>query len=416
VCAVALVPPSTSLRRVVVGTAGHIDHGKTLLVKTLTGIDCDRWAEEKTRGITIDLGFAYLRHEDLQIGFIDVPGHERFVHNALAGLGGIRIVLLVVAADEGVMPQTREHLAICSLLGIPTALVVLTKKDLVSPDLLELAELEVLELLEGTPFAAARVVRVSSLSGEGIAELKANLFELAARFEVPPEPGAPVRLPVDRAFHLRGLGVLVTGTLANGAVRVGDVLEALPARQSVRVRSIQVHGETREEAAAGERTSLQLTGASLEDLERGVQLVTPGCFEPSLRLCARMQLLADAPDPLRGAVPVRFHLLASECMGTLKPLSPRELKPGESGFVEIHLGAPVAIVSSCGAPLPRPRSAAAPSSLRSGVVPARQLSALLSRRCPGGIARPCCFGSRRKESGESRPTPWRAGWVSVPIA
>lgn len=253
-------------------------------------------------------------------------------------------MLLVVAADEGVMPQTREHLAICSLLGIPSGLVVLTKKDLVSPELLELAELEALELLERTPFAGSRVVQVSSLTGEGIDELREAVFELAARFEVPVDPSDPARLPIDRAFHLRGLGVLVTGTLASGMVRAGEVLELLPSKQTVRVRSVQVHGQPREQATAGERTSLQLTGASLEELERGVQLVTPGTFESSPRLCARLQLLEDAPEPLRGSVPIRFHLLSSECMGTLKPLAPRELKPGESGVVELQLGVSVTAI------------------------------------------------------------------------
>src|SRR5437763_9894821 len=258
--------------RVIVGTAGHIDHGKTSLVLALTGIDCDRWAEEKARGITIDLGFAHLREGDLQIGFVDVPGHERFLHNALAGMGGIRIMLLVVAADEGVKPQTREHLAVCSLLGIPAGLVALTKSDLASPDLLELAELEVAELLAATPFAGAPILPVSSATGAGLPELRAALLELAARHarrEHPSheEPASePARLPVDRAFHLRGLGVVVTGTLASGTVRTGDALEVLPRGGTARVRSIQVHGEAREAALAGERTSLQLTGAALEDL------------------------------------------------------------------------------------------------------------------------------------------------------
>src|SRR5215467_6214467 len=194
------------MRRVIVGTAGHIDHGKTSLVLALTGIDCDRWAEEKARGITIDLGFAHRTEGDLQVGFIDVPGHERFLHNALAGLGGIRILLLVVAADEGVKPQTREHLAVCSQLGIPAGLVALTKADLVAPDLLELAHLEVDELLAATPFAGAEVVAVSSTTGAGVAEIKAALFALAARHAVAAEEGVPARLPLDRAFHLRGLG------------------------------------------------------------------------------------------------------------------------------------------------------------------------------------------------------------------
>src|SRR5215472_7993878 len=192
--------------RAIVGTAGHIDHGKTSLVLALTGIDCDRWAEEKARGITIDLGFAHLAEGEVQLGFVDVPGHERFLHNALAGLGGIRVMLLVVAADEGVKPQTREHLAICSLLGIPAGLVALTKADLVAPDLLELAHLEVDELLAATPFAGAEVVAVSSATGAGVPELKAALLALAARHAVAAAPEMPARLPLDRAFHLRGLG------------------------------------------------------------------------------------------------------------------------------------------------------------------------------------------------------------------
>ena len=333
-----------SIHPIVVGTAGHIDHGKTQLVKALTGIDCDRWAEEKARGITIDLGFAHLLEGDLQIGFVDVPGHDRFVHNALAGLGGIRVMLLVVSADEGVMPQTREHLAICSLLGIPCGLVALTKTDLVSPDLLELAELEILELLEPTPFADARILRVSSLTGEGMEELKQAIADLGARFVVPYDPAVPARLPVDRAFHLRGLGVVVTGTLASGTVRIGDVLEPLPSGPSVRVRSIQVHGAPRDQAAAGERTSLQVSGASLEELERGIQLAAPGAFEATQRLCARFTLLPDAPKPLRQSVPVRVHVYSSEVQGTLRPLEPRELKPGESGLVELRLAAPVTAI------------------------------------------------------------------------
>src|SRR6185369_1660195 len=214
-----------TMRRVIVGTAGHIDHGKTSLVLALTGIDCDRWAEEKARGITIDLGFAHLTEGDLQIGFVDVPGHERFLHNALAGLGGIRVMMLVVAADEGVKPQTREHLAVCSLLGIPAGLVALTKVDLVSPDLIELAQLEVEELLSGTPFAGSAVLPVSSVSGQGLPDLKAALFDLAAKFATAPDPARPARLPIDRAFHLKGLGVVVTGTLVSGVVKVGDTLE-----------------------------------------------------------------------------------------------------------------------------------------------------------------------------------------------
>jgi selenocysteine-specific elongation factor len=352
--------------RVIVGTAGHIDHGKTSLVLALTGIDCDRWAEEKERGITIDLGFAHLREGDLQVGFVDVPGHERFLHNALAGLGGIRVMLLVVAADEGVKPQTREHLAVCSLLGIPAGLVALTKADLASPDLLELAQLEVEELLAGTPFAGAPILPVASPTGAGIPALRAALLEIAARHarqaraaDAPAEgPSPPARLPVDRAFHLRGLGVVVTGTLAAGAVRVGDALEVLPRGGTARVRSIQVHGEPREAALAGERTSLQLTGVVLDELRRGVELATPGAFAPTVSLCARLTLLPEAPaatpatpatNALEGFTPVRLHLYASEAVGRMRPLpaadgSPGRLAPGETGLVEIRLAAPVVAV------------------------------------------------------------------------
>lgn len=335
------------MRRAIVGTAGHIDHGKTSLVLALTGIDCDRWAEEKARGITIDLGFAWRFEGDLQIGFVDVPGHERFLHNALAGMGGIRVMLLVVAADEGVKPQTREHLAVCSLLGIPSGLVALTKVDLVSPDLLELAQLEVEELLAGTPFAGAPVVPVSSTTRQGIPELEAALVDLASRHAMPADPDRPARLPIDRAFHLKGLGVVVTGTLASGAIRPGDSLEVLPrgrdAGERVRVRSIQVHGQPRDQAEAGERTSLQVTGVALEDLARGLQLGTPEAFASTTSLLGRFTLLPDAPA-LSGFVPIRLHLYASEVIGRMRPLAEGGLVPGATGPVEIRLEAPVAAV------------------------------------------------------------------------
>ncbi|HEX3131367.1 MAG TPA: selenocysteine-specific translation elongation factor, partial [Thermoanaerobaculia bacterium] len=337
-------PGRQMTRRAIVGTAGHIDHGKTSLVLALTGIDCDRWAEEKARGITIDLGFAHLEEGDLQIGFIDVPGHERFLHNALAGLGGIRVLLLVVAADEGVKPQTREHLAVCSLLGIPAGVVALTKVDLVSPDLLELAQLEVEELLAPTPFAGSPILPVSSTTGEGIPELKSLLVDLASRHATPADPDHPARLPIDRAFHLRGLGVVVTGTLAGGEIRPGDTLEVLPRGQRARVRSIQVHGQPREAAEAGERTSLQLSGVALEELSRGMQLGPPESFAASTSLLARFTLLPDAPAPLRGFTPVRVHLFASEVLGRMRPLSEAGLMPGETGPVEIRLEAPVAAI------------------------------------------------------------------------
>src|SRR5258707_6642173 len=348
------------MRRVIVGTAGHIDHGKTCLVLALTGIDCDRWAEEKARGITIDLGFAHRTEGALQIGFIDVPGHERFLHNALAGMGGVRVMLLVVAADEGVKPQTREHLAVCSLLGIPAGLVALTKSDLVTSDLLELAQLEAEELLADTPFADAAILPVSSVTGAGIPELERALLDLASLHAAPADRQRPARLPIDRAFHLKGLGVVVTGTLASGAVHPGDVLELLPKGSRARVRSIQVHGQPREAADAGERTSLQLTGVTLEELGRGMQLGTPEAFAATTSLLARFTLLTLAPAPIRGFVPVRLHHFASETMGRMRPLAAAGLAPGETGPVEIRLQGPVSAVRGDRYILRRPSPATTP--------------------------------------------------------
>jgi selenocysteine-specific elongation factor len=329
--------------RVIVGTAGHIDHGKTRLVEALTGIDCDRWIEEKERGITIDIGFAVLRHEDLQVGFIDVPGHERFVHNALAGLGGIRVVLLVIAADEGVKPQTREHLDICKLLEIPACLVALTKIDLIDSEIVELARLEVEELLGSTQFAGARIVGVSSKTGEGVETLKQDLLRLAKKHAVTQDPSAATRMPIDRAFHLKGLGVVVTGTLVSGEIRPGDALQILPGNGSARIRSIQVHGESREAAESGERTALQLSGVTLEELRRGLQLVSTKQFQTTQRLVASLTLLEDAPKALKGSTPIRCHLFSAEVLGRVRPLA-SPIAPGETGFVEIRLHEPVVAV------------------------------------------------------------------------
>lgn len=341
------------MKRTIIGTAGHIDHGKTRLIEALTGIDCDRWAEEKARGITIDLGFAHWRDDDLQVGFIDVPGHERFLHNALAGLGGIRVVLLVVAADEGVKPQTREHLAICRLLEIPDAVVALTKADLVDDDLRELAELEVAELLGDTPWADAPILPVSSVTGDGLETLRETLLARArAGAEEGEGEGAtddePLRLPVDRAFHRKGLGVVVTGTAIRGRVAVGDTLDVLvadrkPRRAEARVRGIQVHGESRDAAHGGERTALQLVGVELDDMARGSQLVTPGLLDPSRTLCVRMTLLEDAPEAMAGPTAVRVHLYSRDVTGTARPLD-GTLEPGGTGLVELRLAAPVATV------------------------------------------------------------------------
>ncbi len=333
------------MNRFVVGTAGHVDHGKTRLVQALTGVDCDRWEEEKERGITIDLGFASMIEDDWQIGFVDVPGHERFVHNALAGLGGIQMMVLVVAADEGVMPQTREHLAICSLLRIPAGLAVLSKTDLVAPDLLEVAQLELEDALAETPFAGAPVLPVSAETGAGLDELRAALVRLARTAAPRGEASQlPARLPIDRAFKLRGLGVLVTGTLSRGAVAVGDELDVLPAGGAARVRSIEVHGEARKRAEAGERTSLQLVGVAPGDLVRGAELTAPGAYRGASSLLVRCRLLANAPAALTESSEVRLHIGAAQRIGRMRPLEPERLEPGAGAVAEIRVDEPLVAI------------------------------------------------------------------------
>ena len=333
------------MKRFVVGTAGHVDHGKTRLVQALTGVDCDRWEEEKRRGITIDLGFASMIEDGWQIGFVDVPGHERFVRNALAGLGGIQMMVLVVAADEGVMPQTLEHLAICSLLRIPAGVAVLSKTDLVPPDLLELAQLELEETLAATPFAEAPILPVSSETGAGLEELRETLVRLAGEAApIDRHSGLPARLPIDRAFHLKGLGVLVTGTLARGTVTVGAELDILPSGARARVRSIEVHGDSRERAEAGERTSLQLVGVGLEDIARGHELGAPGVYRAASSLLVRVRLLPTAPEAIQGSCSVRLHVMAAQRLGKLRPLSPEHLEPGEEAVAEIRLEEPLVAI------------------------------------------------------------------------
>jgi len=331
------------MQRVIVGTAGHIDHGKTRLVEALTGTDCDRWAEEKRRGITIDIGFAHIVEDDLQIGFVDVPGHEKFLHNALAGLGGISVVLLVVAADEGVKPQTREHLAVCDLLAIPAAVVALTKTDLVSPERLAQTREEVTQLLAPTRFAESALLPVSAVTGDGVGELRSTLVELGRKHAQQLDERRPLRLPIDRVFLIKGRGLVVTGTLAAGRITVGDELVVDRLTDRVRVRGIQVHGEDREQAAAGERVALQLAGIEAEALARGMQLRQPGESPAGNRWAAELQLLSDAPRALRGSIAVRLHLYSAEVLGKLRPLA-GPIDPGSSGPVEIKLAEEIAAV------------------------------------------------------------------------
>jgi len=328
------------MKQVVMGTAGHIDHGKTQLIKTLTGIDTDRLKEEKERGITIDLGFAHLKiAEDVEIGVIDVPGHERFVRNMLAGVGGIDLVMLVVAADEGVMPQTREHLAICQLLRIKDGLVALTKTDLVDEDWLGLVTEDTREFLKGTFLDGKPIVPVSAKTGQGIAALRQALQTLAAR--VPPKHlEGKFRLPIDRVFTIRGFGTVVTGTLFSGSIRVEDRIEIYPKGIEAKVRGLQVHNESVSEAVAGQRTAINLQGIEKIELERGNVLGRPGEFFPSFMLDASLQHLAEAPRPLRHRARVRLHLGTSEIMGRVILLDRDELAPGAEAYVQFRLEEP----------------------------------------------------------------------------
>jgi selenocysteine-specific elongation factor len=330
----------------VIGTAGHIDHGKTSLVRALTGIDTDRLPEEKRRGITIDLGFASWFTDDYQIGFVDVPGHERFVKNMLAGIGGIDSALLVIAADESIKPQTREHFAICKLLGIPNGLVALTKSDLVDRDILELVRLEVEELVAGSFLEGKPIVPVSSTTGAGLEELRAAILQSVASVDDRDATRRVFRLPIDRVFTMKGFGSVITGTTYAGRVRVDDEVEVLPGDKRSRARGVQVHGQPRDEAAAGERTSMNLADVPLDELQRGQQVLHPGTLRPSQIITVKLELLPPAnPDDkaLKEQTRIRFHHLSSELLGTIRfvDATAGELKAGGSAFAQVRLEAPV---------------------------------------------------------------------------
>ena len=329
------------MKHVVVGTAGHIDHGKTSLVKALTGTDTDRLPEEKARGITIDLGFAFLEEPDgLTIEIVDVPGHERFVKNMLAGVGGIDLALLVIAADEGVMPQTREHLAICQLLRIKTGLVALTKTDMAEPDWIELVREDVARLLEGTFLHACPIVPVSSKTGEGLTELRAALVTLGR--EVPPKAtDQTARLPIDRVFTVKGFGTVVTGTLTAGRIAVDERVEVYPRGLSSRVRGLQVHGHAVARAQAGQRTAVNLQGVDRAAIERGDVLAPPGALLPTLLLDATLELLEDAPRPLRTRDRVRFHVGTQEVMARVLLVGQMELPQGRTTYGRFRLERPI---------------------------------------------------------------------------
>jgi selenocysteine-specific elongation factor len=341
------------MKRIIAGTAGHIDHGKTSLVKALTGIDADRLKEEKERGITIDIGFADLTVGDVHLGFVDVPGHERFVKNMLAGAHGIDLVMLVIAADESVMPQTREHFDICRLLEVKSGLVAITKIDLVDEELLQLVEAEVADFVSGSFLEGAPVLRVSSRTGAGIDELKKTLNRLAAKARERDE-NATARLPIDRAFTIKGFGTVVTGTLIAGRIRAGDELEILPPISTSgsslgprRARGLQVHGKSTQEALAGERVAVNLQGIDLAEVERGQTLAPAGRLRASSMLDARLQLLKSASRSLRSRSRVRLHIGAAEVLARvvlLRPPDPlgqaAELAPGASCFAQLRLETP----------------------------------------------------------------------------
>ncbi|MGQ9705129.1 MAG: selenocysteine-specific translation elongation factor [Actinomycetota bacterium] len=332
------------MKNFIIGTAGHIDHGKTELVKALTGMDTDRLKEEKERGISIELGFASLRLPNgVSAGVVDVPGHEHFVKNMLAGATGFDLVLLVVAADDGVMPQTVEHLAIVDLLGVSDGVVAITKADLVEEDMLELVKEDVSEALRGTALEHAEVVVTSSRTGQGLDDLLQALAQAAERIRSRDSEG-PFRLPVDRVFTLRGIGTVVTGTLWEGSVADGEEAMVQPSGRRLRVRNVQVHGEDVERAYAGQRVAMNLPGISREEITRGDVIVSPGFLRPTLMTDAILHLLESAPQPLKNRARIRFHHGTSEIMARVVLLGGREeLSPGESHFVQLRLEKPAVL-------------------------------------------------------------------------
>ena len=313
---------------IIVGTAGHIDHGKTSLVKALTGIDADRLKEEKERGITIDIGFANLSFDDdTVIGFVDVPGHERFIKNMLAGVGGIDLVMLVIAANESVMPQTREHLDICSLLQIRQGFTVLTKVDTIEREIVDLVEEEVRDYLEGSFLENSPILRVSATTREGLPELIETLRSFVMKAK-PKDATQLFRLPVDRCFTMRGFGTVVTGTLISGRVQKDDEIEIIPSQKIVRVRGIQVHGQSASEALAGQRTALNLQGVEVSEVERGMVLTVPRTFAPTSMLDCELELLDSAPNPIEMRKRIRLHIGTAELIGYVVLLGTDRLEPG----------------------------------------------------------------------------------------
>ena len=332
------------MKQVILGTAGHIDHGKTSLIRAMTGIDTDRLKEEKERGITIELGFAHMDLPSGQVlGIVDVPGHEKFVKNMVAGASGIDLVALIIAADEGVMPQTREHLEICELLDVQHGLVVLTKTDMVDEEWLEMVQEDAAEYLEGTFLEDAPMVPVSSATGDGIEELVRVLDELVQK--VPErDPGSFFRLPVDRVFVMKGFGTVITGTTVSGAVRLGEEVTVYPQEIDSKVRGLQVHNREVEEARRGQRTAVNLQGLEKAQLQRGNVIAGRRALRNSYMIDVLVDLLPAAPRKMKNRAKVRFHTGTAEVLATVVLLDRDELKPGENGYAQIRLDQPIAVL------------------------------------------------------------------------
>jgi selenocysteine-specific elongation factor len=333
------------MKQVILGTAGHIDHGKTSLIKALTGIDTDRLKEEKLRGITIELGFAYLKLPgDELLGIVDVPGHERFVKQMVAGATGIDLVALVIAADEGVMPQTREHMEICQLLRVKKGLVVLTKIDLLDdPEWLELVRDDVSEFLRGSFLEGAPMIAVSAVTGEGLEELKTELVHLVADVEPKSTAGA-FRLPVDRVFSMKGFGTVVTGTSISGHLRVGDTAIIYPSGLKTKVRGLQVHNQDVQEVLPGQRTAINLQSLERGLIQRGDVVATAASMVPSYMIDVHLDLLPSTPRPLKHRAKVRFHTGTAEHLATVVLLDRDEMKPGDASFVQLRFDTPIAVL------------------------------------------------------------------------
>ena len=332
------------MKDITVGTAGHIDHGKTSLIKALTGVDADRLPEEKQRGITIDIGFAELDLGDVRIGFVDVPGHERFVKNMLAGVSGIDLVMLIVAADEGVMPQTREHFDICRLLGIKAGFVVLTKIDLADAETLELAKLDVAELVAGSFLESAPVIEVSSRSLAGIDAVREHLWQSANSVESR-SVRLSTRLPIDRSFTVKGFGAVVTGTLAAGEIRESDELQLMPDGRGIRVRALQTHGRKADAVHAGQRVAVNIAGVDHDSVLRGMQACTAGVFRPTQVIDTVVEVLETAARPLKTRQRIRLHIGTAEVLARVAVLNDvNEIAPGGSGMIQLRLEHPIVAV------------------------------------------------------------------------